>query len=143
MDPTTPRSFDNAYYRNLQQGKGLFTSDQVLFTDARSKATVNLFASNNDAFRRASVSAITKLGSVGVKTRNQALFWRDIWSGEEALNNSFSFIFRVACDQEASVVDLLFVQGTKYFGMSLLVELHMTGKKIALRLFSAYCILRS
>ncbi|KAG7966137.1 hypothetical protein I3843_08G034700 [Carya illinoinensis] len=114
MDPTTPRSFDNAYYRNLQQGKGLFTSDQVLFTDARSKATVNLFASNNDAFRRASVSAITKLGSVGVKTRNQA-----------------------------SVVDLLFVQGTKYFGMSLLVELHMTGKKIALRLFSAYCILRS
>lgn len=71
MDPTTPRSFDNAYYRNLQQGKGLFTSDQVLFTDARSKATVNLFASNNDAFRRASVSAITKLGSVGVKTRNQ------------------------------------------------------------------------
>ncbi|XP_041021773.1 peroxidase 16-like [Juglans microcarpa x Juglans regia] len=77
MDPTTPRSFYNAYYRNLQQGKGLFISDQVLFTDARSKPTVNLFASNNDAFRRAFVSAITKLGSVGVKTGNQGEIRKD------------------------------------------------------------------
>lgn len=71
MDPTTPRTFDNAYYRNLQQGKGLFTSDQVLFTDTRSRPTVNLFASNNGAFGQAFVSAITKLGRVGVKTGNQ------------------------------------------------------------------------
>ncbi|KAI7754431.1 hypothetical protein M8C21_019221, partial [Ambrosia artemisiifolia] len=39
MDPTTPHTFDNAYYKNLQQGKGLFSSDQVLFTDARSRPT--------------------------------------------------------------------------------------------------------
>jgi peroxidase len=71
MDPTTPQTFDNAYFRNLQQGKGLFTSDQVLFTDTRSRPTVNLFASNNGAFGQAFVSAITKLGRVGVKTGNQ------------------------------------------------------------------------
>lgn len=71
MDPTTPRTFDNAYYGNLQQGKGLFVSDQVLFTDKRSRPTVNLFASNNGAFGQAFVSAITKLGRVGVKTGNQ------------------------------------------------------------------------
>ncbi|KAM0030674.1 putative peroxidase [Helianthus debilis subsp. tardiflorus] len=31
MDPNTPRKFD-VYYKNLQQGQGLFSSDQVLFT---------------------------------------------------------------------------------------------------------------
>ena len=71
LDPTTPNTFDNAYYKNLQQGKGLLTSDEVLFIDARSKSTVDLFASNNDAFQQAFVSAITKLGRVGVKTGNQ------------------------------------------------------------------------
>lgn len=71
LDPTTPTKFDNAYYTNLQQGKGLLSSDEVLFTDARSKSTVDLFASNNDAFQQAFVSAITKLGRVGVKTGNQ------------------------------------------------------------------------
>ncbi|KAF8392872.1 hypothetical protein HHK36_021111 [Tetracentron sinense] len=71
MDPTTPRSFDNAYYQNLQRGMGLFSSDQSLFTDSRSKNFVNLFASNNTAFQQAFVTAITKLGRVGVKTGNQ------------------------------------------------------------------------
>ncbi|GLU20111.1 hypothetical protein SLE2022_363250 [Rubroshorea leprosula] len=68
MDPNTPRKFDNVYYKNLQQGKGLFTSDQILFTDSRSKATVNAWASSSQAFQNAFVAAITKLGRVGVKT---------------------------------------------------------------------------
>ncbi|XP_050216019.1 peroxidase 16 [Mercurialis annua] len=68
MDPTTPQLFDNAYFKNLQQGKGLFTSDQILYTDPRSRPTVNLFASNNVAFQNAFISAIQKLGRVGVLT---------------------------------------------------------------------------
>ncbi|XP_059641727.1 peroxidase 51-like [Cornus florida] len=68
MDPNTPRTFDNIYFQNLQQGKGLFTSDQVLFTDPRSKPTVNTWATNSPAFQKAFVTAITKLGRVGVKS---------------------------------------------------------------------------
>ncbi|KAL2322817.1 hypothetical protein Fmac_027196 [Flemingia macrophylla] len=68
MDPTTPRTFDNVYYQNLQQGKGLFTSDQVLFSDARSRSTVNSFASSSSLFNANFVAAMTKLGRVGVKT---------------------------------------------------------------------------
>ncbi|KAG6729010.1 hypothetical protein I3842_01G006100 [Carya illinoinensis] len=68
MDPNTPRKFDNVYFKNLEQGKGLFTSDQVLFTDKRSKPTVNSLASSSSAFETAFVTAITKLGRVGVKT---------------------------------------------------------------------------
>lgn len=77
MDPTTPNTFDNAYYKNLQQGKGLFTSDQTLFTDNRSKATVNLFASNPAAFRQAFTTAMKKLGRVGVLTGNSGEIRRD------------------------------------------------------------------
>ncbi|XP_047967693.1 peroxidase 51-like [Salvia hispanica] len=68
MDPATPRKFDNAYFKNLIEGKGLFTSDQVLFTDSRSRNTVNLWASNVKAFNESFITAMTKLGRVGVKT---------------------------------------------------------------------------
>ncbi|CAJ1975882.1 unnamed protein product [Sphenostylis stenocarpa] len=68
MDPVTPQKFDNQYFKNLQQGKGLFTSDQVLATDERSRGTVNLFASNEGAFNNAFVQAITKMGRIGVLT---------------------------------------------------------------------------
>ncbi|XVF15450.1 hypothetical protein REPUB_Repub09cG0154500 [Reevesia pubescens] len=68
MDPNTPTKFDNVYYKNLQQGEGLFTSDQVLFTDPRSKPTVNAWATDSKTFNQAFITAITKLGRVGVKT---------------------------------------------------------------------------
>ncbi|XP_057493074.1 peroxidase 51-like [Actinidia eriantha] len=68
MDPNTPKTFDNVYFQNLQQGKGLFTSDQVLFTDSTSKPTVDTWAGNSPAFQQAFIEAMTKLGRVGVKT---------------------------------------------------------------------------
>ncbi|KAL4321447.1 hypothetical protein AHAS_Ahas14G0111400 [Arachis hypogaea] len=71
LDPFTPQTFDNQYFKNLQQGMGLLSSDQVLFTDPRSRDMVNLFASNEQAFYTAFVTAITKLGRGGVKTGNQ------------------------------------------------------------------------
>lgn len=77
MDPNTPRTFDNVYFKNLQQGKGLFTSDQVLFTDGRSKSTVDLFASNPQAFAQAFITAMTKLGRVGVLTGKQGEIRQD------------------------------------------------------------------
>ncbi|GLT68807.1 hypothetical protein SLA2020_410070 [Shorea laevis] len=77
MDPITPRKFDNVYFKNLQQGKGLFTSDQVLFTDSRSKPTVNAWASSSQAFQNAFVTAMTKLGRVGVKTGSNGNIRKD------------------------------------------------------------------
>ncbi|CAN4084973.1 unnamed protein product [Withania somnifera] len=56
MDPTTPNTFDNAYFKNLQQGK---------------ETLVNFFASNNDAFIQAFAIAMIKLGRVGVLTGNR------------------------------------------------------------------------
>ncbi|RLM55157.1 peroxidase 16-like [Panicum miliaceum] len=68
LDAVSPRKFDNGYYQTLQQMKGLLASDQVLFADRRSRATVNYFAANQIAFFDAFVAAMAKLGRVGVKT---------------------------------------------------------------------------
>lgn len=68
MDPTTPQGFDNVYFQNLVSGKGLFTSDEVLFTDSDSTGTVTDFANSAGEFNGAFVTAMRKLGRVGVKT---------------------------------------------------------------------------
>eukprot|EP00253_Pinus_taeda_P026576 PITA_26576 len=68
MDPITPNTFDNVYYQNLRSAKGLFTSDEALFTDRRSRSTVNTYAQSAAAFNKAFVNAMTKLGRVDVKT---------------------------------------------------------------------------
>lgn len=67
LDPS-PVAFDNALYRNLQGGKGLLGSDQVLYSDPRSRGTVDYYASNQGAFFADFVAAMAKLGRVGVKT---------------------------------------------------------------------------
>ena len=67
LDPS-PVGFDNAFYRNLQVGKGLLRSDQVLYSDMRSRSTVDYYASNQGAFFGDFVVAMTKLGRIGVKT---------------------------------------------------------------------------
>ncbi|KAM7509270.1 hypothetical protein LguiA_019723 [Lonicera macranthoides] len=77
MDPVTPQTFDNVYYQNLVGGKGLFTSDEVLFTNPASQPTVNDFATNPGDFNGAFISAMRKLGRVGVKTGNQGEIRRD------------------------------------------------------------------
>ncbi|KAK9135329.1 hypothetical protein Syun_014659 [Stephania yunnanensis] len=77
MDPNTPKTFDNMYYKNLKQGKGLFTSDQILYTDPRSRPRVEAWAADNAAFQRAFVAAITRLGRIGVKTGKNGNIRRD------------------------------------------------------------------
>jgi peroxidase len=64
----SPASFDNSYFRSLQNGRGLLGSDQVLYSDGRSRATVNSYAGNQAAFFADFVSAMSKLRRIGVKT---------------------------------------------------------------------------
>ena len=63
-----PVGFDNAFYRNLQVDKGLLCSDQVLYSNMRSRNTVDYYVSNQGAFFGDFVVAMTKLGRIGVKT---------------------------------------------------------------------------
>ncbi|XP_027153914.1 peroxidase 55 isoform X1 [Coffea eugenioides] len=77
LDPTTPTIFDNVYYQNLVGGKGMFTSDQVLFTHPSTKPAVTNFANSPSRFNAAFVAAMRNLGRVGVKTGRQGEIRRD------------------------------------------------------------------
>lgn len=77
MDPQTPLRFDNLYFQDLVQGKGMFSSDEVLFTDSVPRPTVVNFAANQSRFFNAFVVAMKKLGRVGVKTGNEGEIRRD------------------------------------------------------------------
>jgi peroxidase len=77
LDATTFATFDNGYYRSLQHGQGVLASDQLLYTDPRSRGMVNLFASNQGAFFNAFVNGMNKLGRIGVKTALDGEIRRD------------------------------------------------------------------
>eukprot|EP01018_Ginkgo_biloba_P007562 Gb_11098 [translate_table: standard] len=70
-DVNSPRKFDNGFYRNLPNGLGLLASDQILYTDLRSRGLVQAYATNQAAFFNAFVAAMDKLSTVGVKTGRQ------------------------------------------------------------------------
>ncbi|XP_058737134.1 cationic peroxidase 1-like [Vicia villosa] len=68
LDTTTPNTFDNAYYRNLQNKKGLFHSDQVLFNGGSTDSQVNSYVSNPASFRADFANAMVKMGNISPLT---------------------------------------------------------------------------
>lgn len=70
-DIRTPRVFDNKYYVDLLNRQGLFTSDQVLNIDARTKHIVTKFAVDQTAFFEQFVYSYVKMGQIQVLTGSQ------------------------------------------------------------------------
>jgi len=68
MDQASPAELDNQYYRNLQDGGGLLGSDELLYTDNRTRPMVDALANSTAAFYKAFADAIVRLGRVGVKS---------------------------------------------------------------------------
>lgn len=60
---STPFSFDNRYFKDIQNGRGLFTVDNILATDPRTAPIVAMYASNQGAFFNAFQNAYVKLTS--------------------------------------------------------------------------------
>lgn len=79
-DVTTPFIFDNAYYQNLQKGLGLLATDQMLILDPMTGGYVKKMAENQNVFFDYFVSAMIKLGSIGVKTGKDGEIRRDCGS---------------------------------------------------------------
>ncbi|KAF7151182.1 hypothetical protein RHSIM_Rhsim02G0138300 [Rhododendron simsii] len=67
FDVTTPFSFDNAYYGNLEARLGLLEADQALGLDPRTKPMVQDLAKDKQKFFQAFAVAMDKMGGIGVK----------------------------------------------------------------------------
>ncbi|KAH7560441.1 hypothetical protein JRO89_XS10G0020500 [Xanthoceras sorbifolium] len=73
LDPTTPDAFDNNYYTNVQNNRGLLQTDQVLFSTADRPdvaAIVNRFAGSQAEFFAAFGQFMIRMGDLNPLTGN-------------------------------------------------------------------------
>ncbi|XP_073134131.1 lignin-forming anionic peroxidase-like [Henckelia pumila] len=64
LDLVTPNSFDNNYFKNLVQRKGLLQSDQVLFTSPSTNSIVLEYSRSPSAFAADFASAMLRMGEI-------------------------------------------------------------------------------
>ncbi|CAL0315665.1 unnamed protein product [Lupinus luteus] len=64
LDFRTPTHFDNLYYKNLINKKGLLHSDQELFNGGSTDSLVRAYSNNEKAFNSDFVTAMIKMGNI-------------------------------------------------------------------------------
>jgi len=64
LDTTTPDTFDNSYFKNLQSQKGLFSSDQALFNGGSTDSDVDEYSSDSSSFATDFANAMVKMGNL-------------------------------------------------------------------------------
>ncbi|KAG9442424.1 hypothetical protein H6P81_018278 [Aristolochia fimbriata] len=64
LDLVTPNSFDNNYFKNLIQKKGLLQSDQVLFAGGSTDGIVTEYSKNPSIFSSDFAAAMVKMGDI-------------------------------------------------------------------------------
>ncbi|KAK6122397.1 hypothetical protein DH2020_043839 [Rehmannia glutinosa] len=70
LDLVTPNSFDNNYFKNLMQRKGLLQSDQVLFSGGSTNRLVSDYSRNPRLFASDFANAMVKMGEIPAAEQN-------------------------------------------------------------------------
>lgn len=91
LDIRSPNVFDNKYYVDLMNRQGLFTSDQDLYTDSRTRSIVTSFAVNQSLFYEKFINGMLKMGMLSVLTGTQG----EIRGNCSARNPSSTFLSTV------------------------------------------------
>uniref|UniRef100_A0A7N0T8D3 Peroxidase n=1 Tax=Kalanchoe fedtschenkoi TaxID=63787 RepID=A0A7N0T8D3_KALFE len=70
LDPSTPDGFDNAYFTNLQNNRGLLQSDQALFssTGSNTVSIANQFGNSQSDFFTSFAQSMVKMGNISPLT---------------------------------------------------------------------------
>jgi peroxidase len=71
LDPSTPNTFDNAYFQELLQNEGIFSSDSALVIDARTRVFVTEYANDENSFRDQFGDAMIRMGRIQILTGQQ------------------------------------------------------------------------
>lgn len=64
LDLQTPTSFDNNYFKNLIQNKGLLHSDQELFNGGSADSIVRAYSNSQSSFNSDFAAAMIKMGDI-------------------------------------------------------------------------------
>ncbi|CAI0401758.1 unnamed protein product [Linum tenue] len=64
LDLVTPNSFDNNYFRNLMERRGLLQSDQVLFSGGSTDSIVDEYSRDASAFNSDFAAAMVRMGDI-------------------------------------------------------------------------------
>eukprot|EP00245_Coleochaete_scutata_P009938 TRINITY_DN338_c0_g1_i1.p1 TRINITY_DN338_c0_g1~~TRINITY_DN338_c0_g1_i1.p1 ORF type:complete len:344 (-),score=37.89 TRINITY_DN338_c0_g1_i1:327-1358(-) len=73
QDPITSARFDNKYYVALTKRQGLFTSDQQLFVDNRTREVIEKYASDQKAFFKGFEESLIRMGNIKVLTGREGV----------------------------------------------------------------------
>ncbi|OMO72641.1 Plant peroxidase [Corchorus olitorius] len=76
LDLVTPNSFDNNYFKNLMQKKGLLQSDQVLFSGGSTDSIVSEYSRTPSTFSSDFASAMIKMGDIEPLTGSSGIIRR-------------------------------------------------------------------
>ncbi|XP_058091015.1 peroxidase 12-like [Magnolia sinica] len=91
LDIRSPDVFDNKYYVDLMNRQGLFTSDQDLYTDKRTRPIVTSFAVNQTLFFEKFALSMLKMSQLSVLTGTQG----EIRANCSARNSARAFLSSV------------------------------------------------
>ncbi|KAF8411602.1 hypothetical protein HHK36_004159 [Tetracentron sinense] len=97
LDTRTPNKFDNKYYVDLVNRQGLFTSDQDLYTDGRTRPIVESFANNQKLFFENFVYSMVKMGQLSLLTGKHG----EVRANCSVRNSDGPYISSVVDDDEA------------------------------------------
>lgn len=64
LDLVTPNTFDNNYFRNLVDRRGLLASDQVLFSGDSTDSIVNEYIDNPSTFDSDFAAAMVRMSEI-------------------------------------------------------------------------------
>ncbi|XP_076937223.1 basic peroxidase-like [Bidens hawaiensis] len=73
LDLVTPNSFDNNYYRNLRDRRGLLASDQVLFSGDSTDSIVTEYIDNPSTFDSDFAAAMVRMSEIETLTGTSGL----------------------------------------------------------------------
>lgn len=76
LDLVTPNSFDNNYFKNLIQKKGLLQSDQVLFSGGSTDSIVSQYSQNPTAFKSDFAASMINMGDIQPLTGSAGIIRR-------------------------------------------------------------------
>ncbi|KAI3461710.1 hypothetical protein Pfo_018373 [Paulownia fortunei] len=68
LDLRTPTFFDNSYFKNLIEKKGLLHSDQVLYNGGSTDSLIESYSKNPKAFNNDFVAAMIRMGDISPLT---------------------------------------------------------------------------